>query len=176
MSKFPITICLHQSISCPSHMRMAAHTDEDPNSLSAPLSDDESLCDEQIQALLRGAEGRLRQNSSVQLEPFSQESPILPPLNANTTVQPCIGFTNGAAQVDPLYLRKQQGQDLRERVRMVEPLSARKERLKQVCTTIYPPILPFSALPRELTIRCRKRKPRPAQTGSTSLEQILHLN
>jgi hypothetical protein len=112
---------------------MAAHAARDPVSLSVPLSDDESLCDEQIQALLRGAEGRLRQNSSLQPKPLAQKSTTLPTFNVDTIIQPCIGFTKGAARVDPLYLRKQQDQDLAGRVKTVETNSARKQRLKQVC-------------------------------------------
>jgi hypothetical protein len=112
---------------------MAAHAAGDPDSLGVPLSDDESLSDEQIQALLRGAEGRLRQNSSPQPKPLTQESTALSTFNVDTIIQPCISFTKGAARVDPLYLRKQQGQDLAERIRTVETHSARKQRLKQVC-------------------------------------------
>jgi hypothetical protein len=112
---------------------MAAHAAEDPVSLGIPLSDDGSLCDEQIQALLRGAEDRLRQNSSLQPKPLTQEPTTLPTFNVNTIIQPCIGFTKGAARVDPLYVRKQQGQNLAERIRTVETHSARKQRLKQVC-------------------------------------------
>jgi hypothetical protein len=112
---------------------MAAHAAGDPVSLGVPLSDDESLCDEQIQALLRGAEGRLRQNSSLQPKPLTRESTTLPTFNIDTIIQPCIGFAKGTARVDPLYLRKQQDQDLTERIRTVETHSARKQRLKQVC-------------------------------------------
>jgi hypothetical protein len=112
---------------------MAPHAAGDPVSLNALLSDDESLCDEQIQALLRGAEGRLRQNSSLQPKPLTRESTALPTFNVDTIIQPCINFTKGAARVDPLYLRKQQNQDLAERIRTVETHSARKQRLKQVC-------------------------------------------
>lgn len=112
---------------------MAAHAAGDPDSLGVPLSDDEGLSEEQIQALLREAEGRLRQNSALQPKPLTQESTALPTFNVDTIIQPCISFTKGAARVDPLYLRKQQGQDLAERIRTVETHGARKQRLKQVC-------------------------------------------
>jgi hypothetical protein len=112
---------------------MAAHAAGDPVSLGVPLSDDESLCDEQIQALLCGAEGRLRQNLSLQSKPVTQELMALPTFNVDTIIQPCINFTKGAARVDPLYLRKQQDHDLAERIRTVETRSARKQQLKQVC-------------------------------------------
>jgi hypothetical protein len=112
---------------------MAAHAAGDPASLSDPLSDDESLCDEQIQALLRGAQGRLRRNSSLQPKLLTQKSTTLPTFNIDTIIQPCIGFIKGAARVDPLYLRKQQDRDLAERIRTVDTHSARKQRLKQVC-------------------------------------------
>jgi hypothetical protein len=115
------------------HIKMAAHATADFVSLDAPMSDDESLSDEQIQTLLREAEGRLRQNPSLQPKPFNQESTTLPAVNVDSSIQPCIDFTKGAARVDPLYLRKQQNQDLAERIRTVETDSARKQRLKQVC-------------------------------------------
>jgi hypothetical protein len=112
---------------------MAAHAARDPVSLGVSLSDDESLSDEQIKTLLRDAEGRLRQNSSLQPKPLTRESMTLPTFNIDTTIQPYIGVTKGAARVDPSYLRKQQDQNLAERIRTVETHSARKQRLKQVC-------------------------------------------
>jgi hypothetical protein len=112
---------------------MAAHAAGDLVSLGIPLPDDESLSDEQIQALLQGAEGRLRRNSSLQPKPPTQESTTLPTFNVDASLQPCINFNKGAARVDPLYLQKQQDRGLAARIRTVETDSARKQRLKQVC-------------------------------------------
>lgn len=131
---------------------MAAHAAGDLVSLDAPLSDDESLSDEQIQALLQGAEDRLRQNSSLQPKrPRPGESMTLPTVNLNTTIQPCIDFTKGAAaRVNPLYVPKQKDQDLAGRIRAIESESTRKQRLKQVCSTVkclFPCCLPPLPLP-----------------------------
>lgn len=111
---------------------MAAHAAGDNISLEAPLLDEENLSDEQIQALLQGAEDRLRQNSSLQPKPLTQASTI-PTFNVDATIRPCIDLTKGSARVDPLYLRKQQDRGLAERIRTVEPDGSKKQRLKQVC-------------------------------------------
>lgn len=94
------------------------------------INHEEDLSDEQINALLQGAEDRLRQQVS---RPASRNITTLPTLKAaSNSTKPCIIYSGGKATVDPAYIAQQHGSTVIDHSKMVETTEAKKQRIKEV--------------------------------------------
>jgi len=106
------------------------------------IAEDEELSDEQIQALLKKAEARLRERASSAAKDVST-LPKFPRLNVGEIAQPYVRTNGDVARVDPSKLLGKRERDLANKIRKVEDPVAVKQRLSEVCFDVPSACLPM---------------------------------
>lgn len=162
----------------PIQSTMASVQDEEITTATMSLvEEEEDLSDDQIQALLKEAEERLRLQSSLsrgQSQNSTEENikTNIPHLDTRTdsSLKPCLKLTKGAAQVDSDYVRKQADpQGNAAQIKSLETASAKKQRLKEVSLMR---LLFFSVIVTSLTLNTRRKKQLRDPNGSTCRRQF----
>ncbi|KAK7547047.1 Fcf2 pre-rRNA processing-domain-containing protein [Phyllosticta citricarpa] len=116
-------------------MEVTAHTEPTRELDHALPSDDEDLSEDQIQALLKQAEVRLRDKatSAHQLQPFSASAFKLPKLDAGEIASPYLRTNGEVARINSAKLLDSQQRDLaNQNIRKVEdPVAVRKKKIEE---------------------------------------------